>query len=263
MDLLGRVAFITGGASGIGRAMAQCFGRAGMRVAILDIEAAALAESEAILRDEGIPVRALHCDVTDRAAMREAAAQVQQEFTEIHLLCNNAGVAMTGPIDEMTDGDWDWVLSVNLGGVVNGLLSVLPILRAQGGEGHVVNTASLAGLITAPQLGVYSASKFAVVGLSECLRAELEPHGIGVSVLCPGFVRTRIDQASRNRPDKFGGPGNPEPSDFIQAAMEPDRVAERVRGAVERNEFYILTHPEAAPVIEQRSADILNSFRDE
>jgi NAD(P)-dependent dehydrogenase (short-subunit alcohol dehydrogenase family) len=202
-DLTGKNAFITGGASGIGFAMAQAFLNEGMNVAIADVDADALAKAMTALSGSNARVLAVQLDVTNRSQYEEVAQQVEAELGNVHVLCNNAGVYRGGALDAVTYADWDWVMGVNVGGVINGLQTFLARMERHGEGGHVVNTASMAGLTTAPGLGVYNASKFAVVGLSEALRKDLEPKGIGVSVLCPGMVRTRILESERTRPAPF------------------------------------------------------------
>lgn len=205
-QLEGRVAVITGGASGIGLGIARAFAGAGARLALFDVEERALAEAEAELSKRGAEVIAVRADVSDAASLDAAARQVEDRFGRVHVLCNNAGVLVQGPLAESSAADWRWLVGVNLFGVANGLARFLPGMRAHGEGGHVVNTSSVAGLLALPGLGIYSATKFAVLALSETLRAELAPDGIGVSVLCPGGVRTRIHEAGRNRPDALGGP---------------------------------------------------------
>jgi len=202
-----RVAFITGGASGIGLALARRCAGEGMAVVIGDVEAAALERAEAELRALTDAVLALPVDVTRRDDLEQALTRAVEAFGAVNLLCNNAGVNAAGPIDTLTFRDWDWVLGVNLGGVVNGVVTFLPELLRHGGAAHIVNTASVGGLLGMAGLAPYNASKFAVVGLSEALRADLAGRGVGVSVLCPGLIDTDLSSTSaRNRPDRFGGP---------------------------------------------------------
>ena len=199
-DLAGKVAFITGGASGIGLGLAKVFGAQGVKVMLADVRQEPLEVAVAQLRAAGITAEGMVVDVSDRAAMKAAAAATVAAFGKVHLLFNNAGISFFGPMDQAKDGDWDWMLGVNLYGVVNGVQAFLPHLKAHGEPCHIVNTASMAGLLVGPGMGLYSASKFAVVGLSNSLRLDLAPHGIGVSVLCPGFVRSNIHEAGKIRP---------------------------------------------------------------
>ena len=193
----GKTAFITGGASGIGLAMARSFSAAGMKVVIADIEQAALDTAQNEFEASNAEFLTVQVDVTDRDGMAAAAAATESRFGNVHVVCNNAGVAVGGRIDEMTYDDWDWVLGVNLNGVVNGVRTFVDRVKAHGEGGHFVNTASMAGHISIPGLGVYTASKFAVVGLSETMRPDLLGHNIGVSVLCPG-MSTSIVRARRS-----------------------------------------------------------------
>ena len=202
-QLVGKTAFITGGANGIGFALARAFVNEGMHVAIVDVDAAALVEAQQILAGSNVKVVALQLDVTDRDQFAAVADEVEAKLGPVHVVCNNAGVYRGGSMENVTYADWDWVMGVNVGGVINGLQTWLQKIKSHGQGGHIVNTASMAGVLTSAGLGVYNASKFAVVGLSEALRADLEGHDIGVSVLCPGMVRTKILESERNRPAQF------------------------------------------------------------
>ncbi len=202
-DVAGKAAFVTGGASGIGLGMVRALASAGMRVAVADIEEEALERARVSLASTGANVFALRLDVTDRAAMAEAAERTEQAFGKVHVLCNNAGVFVSGSTVRMRYADWDWVLGVNVRGVVNGVQAFLPRIASHGEGGHIVNTASMAGLWSGRGGLVYNTSKFAVVGLSEAMRADLEDRNIGVSVLCPGVVDTNIFESGRNRPESL------------------------------------------------------------
>ncbi|MEZ5557387.1 MAG: SDR family NAD(P)-dependent oxidoreductase [Pseudomonadales bacterium] len=202
-DVAGKVAFVTGGASGMGLAMVRSFAAAGMKVVAADVERAALTSVEREFADSNAQILTVQVDVTDRAAMERAADAAEDAFGSVHLVCNNAGVAVGGAIEEMSYADWDWVLNVNLTGVVNGVQTFVRRMVEHGEGGHFVNTASMAGHIAVPRLAVYNTSKFAVVGLSEAMRIDLAPHHIGVSVLCPGVVNTRI--FSSGRPPRQAG----------------------------------------------------------
>ena len=264
----GRTAFVTGGASGIGLALARACAAAGMKLAIADVEAPALAAAVEELRGANAAVLGIELDVRDRTAMADAARQVEERFGPVHLLCNNAGVGAGGPLQEASWADWDWTLGVNLEGVVNGLQAFLPGMVAHGQGGHVVNTASMAGIVGVAGMGIYNASKFAVVGLSEALLQDLAATGIGVSVLCPGFVRTRIFDSERNRPDEYARPPRTRTEEdetrlaqILDQALAPVQVAELVLDAVREERFWIFTHPEFEDVIRAKCELMTAAFR--
>jgi NAD(P)-dependent dehydrogenase (short-subunit alcohol dehydrogenase family) len=253
-ELTGKVAVVTGAASGIGLAMTKTFLADGMRVVMADIEASAL-EAAALELGTDAEVETVVCDVSDAGAVDALRDRTLDRFGGVHVVCNNAGVAGGGPIWAQTKADWDWVLGVNLWGVINGITSFTPLLIEQG-EGHIVNTASVAGLISMPWGGTYNVSKHGVVTLSETLWADLQLAGapnVGVSVLCPGWVQTRIHESGRNRPVAEGAE-RAAPTEEQQAMMahvggliaeglNPLQVAGMVRDAVREQRFYILTHP--------------------
>jgi NAD(P)-dependent dehydrogenase (short-subunit alcohol dehydrogenase family) len=199
-SLRDRVAVVTGGGSGIGRALVDVFAREGARIVVADIEEARAIEAADAVRGRGGHALAARTDVTDLAQVQALADRAFSEFGSVDVLCNNAGVAIWGSLAEATHRDWQWVLGVNLWGVIHGLEAFLPRMIAGKRRGHVVNTASMAGLVATRGLGIYNTSKYAVVGLSETLAKDLAPHGIGVSVLCPMGVATRIRASDRNRP---------------------------------------------------------------
>jgi NAD(P)-dependent dehydrogenase (short-subunit alcohol dehydrogenase family) len=255
----GRVAVITGAASGIGRGLARRCAREGMKVVLADIEPAALAEAEGELRALGAPVLGVVTDVSQARDVEQLAESALGAFGAIHLLCNNAGVGVVRSVWESTLADWEWVLGVNLWGVIHGVRVFVPIMLSQGGECHIVNTASIAGLVVGPgSAGSYNVSKHGVIALSETLYYELAERGarVRVSVLCPGWVDTRIFDAERNRPralrnDPLTLPSDPAAEAVIRAGreaaqqgMSPDQVADCVFQAVEREQLYIFTHPE-------------------
>lgn len=266
MDVAGKVAFITGGASGLGLAMAQSFSAAGMKVAIADIEEGSLAAAATMFGESNADVITIKVDVTDRQSLAEARQQTLDAFGKVHVVCNNAGVALNGNIADMTYKDWDWVMKVNLDGVINGVVTFADDLRSQGEGGHFVNTASIAGHYGMPGLGIYVASKFAVVGLSETMRVDLADANIGVSVLCPGVVSTGIRNSERNRPTEYGGGAAPamttndQPSDIEMDVMEPAAIGDIVLHAMTHDQFYILTHDEFEPPVRSRSEEIAASF---
>ncbi len=262
-DLKGKVAFVTGGASGIGLALAEGFAKEGAKIVLADIEAEALKKAEGSLLASGAEVAAVQCDVSDHGSVTAAADRAIEAFGKVHILCNNAGVAPAGPIDETTPEDWKWCIGVNLMGAVHGIQAIVPKIKEHGEGGHVVNTASVAGLMALPTLGIYTATKYAVVGISETLRGELAPDGIGVSVICPSFVKTRLHEGHRNRPPELGSSPE-EPNEFmaqmLAIATEPAVIAERVIRGIKRGDFYILPHADVKAGFEARANEILAAF---
>lgn len=261
--LAGKVAVITGGASGIGLAMARRFGAAGMALVIADIEPGPLDAAEAALRGEGLEVLAVQTDVADPFQVNALAAAALERFGIVNVVCNNAGVGGGGGILETSLEDWHWVLGVNLYGVVHGLRAFLPHM-IEHGDGHVVNTASVTGLVSTPGMADYNVSKHGVVTLSETLFYELEMMSstIGVTVVCPAWVRTRIADSDRNRPGGRAelGPIGQRLRDTVAGLTEggrsPEEVAEQVHDAVIENRFYVLTHKGMLPFIKARHDDI-------
>jgi NAD(P)-dependent dehydrogenase (short-subunit alcohol dehydrogenase family) len=267
-ELAGRTAFVTGGASGIGFALARAFAEAGMKVMLADIETDALAAAVQSLHNFGPDVRGVTCDVTDPASLDRAANTSYEAFGNVHVVCNNAGVAGGGGIDDISLEDWRWVLDVNLMGVLHGIRTFLPHIRAHGEGGHIVNTASMAGHLSGLGFGPYGASKFAVVAMSEGLAMRLAPLGIGVTILCPGFVRTRIPESARNRPERYGPSRTPDPTtpagafaaqiaELVQSGLDPSEVAARLLTAIREGDLYAFTHPELRVEVEERFAAIL------
>jgi len=269
-DLQGKTALVTGGASGIGFALARALISEGMRVVIADVDQAALAAAEQALAGANTEVMAIQLDVTDRARFAAVADAVEARFGKVHVLCNNAGVYRGGTLDQVTYADWDWVMGVNVGGVVNGVQTFVSRMQAHGEGGHIVNTASMAGVITSPGLGVYNASKFAVVGLSEALRTALAGSNIGVSVLCPGMVKTRILEREGTRPSQFvpnekgAETAAKAHSEVMQLAMqigiEPEVVAQKVVDAIKANQLYVFPQAEFRDAAAARFASIVESF---
>jgi NAD(P)-dependent dehydrogenase (short-subunit alcohol dehydrogenase family) len=261
----GRVAVITGGASGIGLAMAQAFAARGARLVLADWDEAALGQAAEQLSSSGAEVLPVVTDVSARESVEALAQRVIERFGAVHLVCNNAGVAVFGPLREARYEDWQYTMGVNFWGVVHGLQAFLPLLLSQGAGGHILNTASMAGLVGMEWLGIYSASKFAVVGLSEALYRELRPLGIGVSVLCPMIVDTRINENSvRLRPERLR-PAGAEPVVPPAEAMRggvvsPQEVARRVVRGIERKDLYILTHPEQRELLRRRAERLDRMF---
>jgi NAD(P)-dependent dehydrogenase (short-subunit alcohol dehydrogenase family) len=264
MEFRGKTAFITGGASGIGLGMARAFGRAGMNVVIADIDLQAAKAAAERLASEQIKAAPVLCDVVDRGSVRAAALEAIAAFGKIHVVCNNAGVAVGGALGTVRERDWDWIIDVNLKGVVYGVETFLPLIRSHGEGGHIVNTASVAGMISGPGMEPYAATKFAVVAMSEGWAAQLAPLNIGVSILCPGYVRTRIFESGRARQEKYGGVGTVDPlgagpsetARMVQSGIDPDIVGARVLEGMRNGELYIFTHPNLRPFIEFRLANI-------
>jgi NAD(P)-dependent dehydrogenase (short-subunit alcohol dehydrogenase family) len=239
-----------------------------MKVMLADIEADVLRAAVKSMQEISPHVRGTICDVADAGSVERAAQASFDAFGKVHVVCNNAGVAAGGGIDHISLDNWRWVIDVNLMGVLHGIKSFLPHVRAHGEGGHIVNTASMAGMQSEVGFSPYGASKFAVVSLSEGLSLRLKPHGIGVSVLCPSYVRTRIGESGRNRPERYGqsqplDPASPaaamvaEIARNIDAGLEPDAVAARVLTAIRDDELYIFTHPGMRAQVEARFAAIL------
>jgi len=250
-----RVAVVTGGGSGIGLALAEGFAREGARVVVADVEESAATAAVEGIRARGGEALALRVDVSDLGQVQALADRAFAHFGAVHVLCNNAGVALHGDLQDMTHRDWEWVLGVNLWGVIHGLEAFLPRMIAQGQPGHVVNTASMAGLIASQGLGVYNTTKYAVVGLSETLQKDLRGYGIGVSVLCPMGVKTAIRQSARNRPDGLRNAAAPDSGgevELIGRYLEPAHVAERVLRAIVANRLYVITHDEGLTPLRRR-----------
>jgi NAD(P)-dependent dehydrogenase (short-subunit alcohol dehydrogenase family) len=245
---------VTGGASGIGRALALTFAREGARVVLGDRDEAGMAEVAAAVRARGGEVLAVPTDVSELAQVQALAERAYAAFGAVHVLCNNAGVAVWGGLETATHRDWQWVLGINLWGVIHGVEAFVPRMIAQKAPAHIVNTASMAGLIASQGLGVYNTSKYAVVGLSETLAKDLRPHGIGVSVLCPMGVDTRINASERNRPAALrnDAPSGEAAVQLIGRTLAPETVAEMVLAAVRDNRLYVITHDEGLEPLRRR-----------
>ena len=268
-DVKNKTAFITGGASGIGLGIAKAFYNAGSNLVLADIRDDHLKEAEAFFSD---PERVLciKLDVTDRKAYAEAAKIAEAKFGKIHMLFNNAGMGVGGPLAKLGFDDWDWGLGVMIGGVINGIQIVLPYIRKHGEGGHIVNTASKAALVPVTAFSIYGTAKAAMLGLSESIRGELAPENIGVSAFCPGPVRSNIGETGKIRPDQFK-----KDTGLLEAEaqlakrpvsdlwMSAEECGERVLKGVQENDLYILTHPEFKKGLEEKFRAILKSFPNE
>jgi NAD(P)-dependent dehydrogenase (short-subunit alcohol dehydrogenase family) len=266
-DFSDKTAFVTGGASGIGLALGRIFAEAGMKVMLADVEANALDQALHNLSNYGNRVQGVRCDVGDAESVERAARATFDAFGNVHVVCNNAGVAAGGGIDNISIDNWRWVVDVNLMGVLYGIKSFLPHMLRHREGGHIVNTASMAGMINGMGFSPYAATKFAVVAMSEGLAVQLQPHGIGVSVLCPEFVRTRIGESGRNRPKRYGESPQLDPSSpaaqvvaeiarRLEAGIDPAQVAANVLEAVRNGQFYVFTHPNMRQAVDGRFAAI-------
>ncbi|MGA8705616.1 MAG: SDR family oxidoreductase [Steroidobacteraceae bacterium] len=268
MDWSGRTALITGGVSGIGFGIARALCAAGIRLVLTYRRDDYRAQAERWFAAQRWPMpRFLRLDVTDRQRWQ----QVAEEAGPVQILVNNAGVSVFGPTDAASYADYDWIMGVNFGGVVNGLVTLVPRLKAQGAGGHIVNVASMAAYLAGPQAGIYTASKFAVRGLTECLRYNLAPHGIGVSLLCPGLTRTNAWDCALHRPAQFADSGFAAPdraelqqfASAFDAGMDPLEVGEKTLAGMIENRALIFTHPEFAEDFDQIHAASLAALPQE
>jgi NAD(P)-dependent dehydrogenase (short-subunit alcohol dehydrogenase family) len=270
-DFAGKTAFITGGASGIGLGLAQIFAEAGMKIALADIEGPVLGAAVDQLKAAGAAVIGIECDVADRQSYGRAAERAFAAFGKVHLLCNNAGVARTGAVWEIAASDWEWTIGVNLMGMINGLQIFVPHMKAHGEPSHIVSTSSMAGMRPSVAGGPYTATKYAMVGLSEVLATELAGSTIGVSVFCPFQVRTNMPNNGRNRPSRFGGPidakQDAHAADHIATmrernrdGMDPREAGLRVKKGIENDQLFIFSHAEEKRQIEERFGRILAAF---
>ena len=271
-EFKGKVAVVTGAASGIGRGLADACAREGMRVVLADVEEASLAQAERELRDAGAEVLAVRTDVSKAEDVEALKQRTLEAFGAAHLLFNNAGVGAGTTVWESTLEDWQWTLGVNLWGVIHGVRAFVPVMLKQGDECHVVNTASMAGLVSGPALGVYKVTKHAVVSLSETLCCELAVMNanVKVSVLCPAGVNTRVMECERNRPEELQNASAGESThpavaqaeamlrQLVGTGIRPSQVADSVFDAVRDGRFYILTHADWKPLVQKRMEDILH-----
>lgn len=256
-------AVVTGAASGIGRGVARELAARGVSVALADIELDRARELADELAAAGVESIAVECDVTSRESLEALAERAFAELGQVRLLCNNAGVGTMGAVAELPEDNARWVFDVNVFGVLNGCAAFVPRFKQQGGPAHVVNTGSEHSLgIPFAGMGIYTASKHAVLALSDVMRRELVDDGIGVSILCPGLVATDIWNAGRNRQQAYGG-AEQSPAEFAELfteGMDPDEVGRLVVAAVERDDFFILSHPEVRAIVEQRYDEMLAAF---
>lgn len=268
-DVKGKVAFVTGGASGIGLGIVRSFLGAGMKVAVADIEQAALDKVKQEFEPTSAEMIYLNVDVTDRDAMEQAAEQTENAFGKVHVVCNNAGVAVAGRVDKMDYKDWDWVMGVNVDGVINGVKTFVDRIKAHGEGGHFVNTASMAGQMPIPGGSVYTAGKYAVVGLSEVMRTDLARFDIGTSVLCPGGVITNVSASGRNRPmdlqlkkdtSRLRMGKIPLGESVLADMLDASIIGDMVLAAVLANDAYIFSHPALKSGVDARTRAINESF---
>ena len=278
-DVEGKVAFITGGASGIGLGMAKAFTAAGMRCVLADVRDDHLEQARTWFDEAGRggEVHLLRLDVTDRAAYAAAADEAERVFGKVHVLCNNAGIGISSEVSKASYDDWDWAVDVNLNGVFNGVHVMLPRIRAHGEGGHIVNTASVGGVLQYSRAGVYVTTKFAVVGLSEALHAELMDEPIGVSAFCPGGVRTNIREWEKTRPPRFNHAAAAAPpaprrgfdmSEEVLATLnamiwDPEQVGGMVLKGIREDALYIFTSPEFRPGLTERFEAMLEVLGDD
>ena len=270
MELDGKKAVVIGGGSGIGRGIALGLARVGVEVLVADIDPTAAESVARELEDLGTKARFAPVDATDPRALEDLATRAIREMGGVDVLSNNVGVVIDKPLAECTDADWSWGIEFNLLSIVRATRAFLPSLRAQGAA-HIVNTASLAGVLALPHgptlpvhLGIYTATKHAVVAYSEMLRGELAPERIGVSVLCPGMVKSNLSRTTaRNRPEKFGGPlpdPGPTPAEVDAMMMPAEQVGPVVVAGIRANRLHLLTHPEALPLVEARQQALRDDF---
>ena len=266
-DFAGKVAFITGGGSGAGLGQAKVFAAAGCKVAIADIRQDHLDAAVAQLKSRGAAVHGIKLDITDRAAFARAADETERALGPVQLLFNTAGVSIFGPLEKATYDDYDWMMGVNFGGVVNGMQTFVPRMIAHGKGGHIVNTASLGAFFAASVAGIYSASKFAVHGISMAMRDALAKYNIGVSCLCPANINSNIAESIKTRPAHLSKSGFAVDEAEIDAlrtiysqGMDPEELARHVLEAVKKNQFYIIPYPEARKGLETGFKQVLDAL---
>ena len=267
-EISGKVAFITGAASGLGLSMAKSFAARGAKLMLSDWNESGLAEAEASLRAAGADVASIPCDVRDLSQIQAAADATLSAFGKVHIVANNAGVAIGGMPGKIPAEDWRWIVDINLMGVAYGVEVFTPLIKGHGEGGHFMNTASMAGHAAMPGMGPYHATKFAVVGYSEALRLELKRDNIGVSVLCPAWVKTQIHTTGFDRPSGMNKRENAATDpEFLQmeavikGGLDSDAVGEWVSECIEANRLYIFTHADFIPGLEGRFASILKDYK--
>ena len=263
-DVAGKVAFITGGASGMGLGMAKAFGAAGMKVMIGDIEQEALDSSVAALKESGIDAAGIKVDVADRDSVFAAAKATIDTFGKVHVLCNNAGIGVSGKSEKCAMENWEWVMDVNVWGVIYGLQAFVPLIESHGEGGHVMSTASMAGMVSFRYMGPYNATKFAVVTIMETMMEEHRKDNLGISVLCPGVVATNIASGTRNRQDRYGGAREArdleENAEMLAKGLDPDIVGEQVLEAIIDDQPYIFTDPNMRKFIMKRHERLMEGY---
>ncbi|MFZ5914700.1 MAG: SDR family NAD(P)-dependent oxidoreductase [Pseudomonadota bacterium] len=261
-DVKGKVAFITGGASGMGLGMARAFANAGMKIMIGDIEAGPAQRAVDELKAKGHQAAFVKVDVTRLEEVQAAALKTVETFGKVHVVCNNAGIAIGGKSETANMRNWRWVMDVNLWGVVHGLQAFMPLLKSHGEGGHVVNTASMAGMYGIRNSGPYNASKYAVVGITETMMGENRKTGIGISLLCPGVVNTNLNTSGRNRQDQYGGAITESEGSLgaLTQGLDPDAVGRLVLEAILDDQPYIFTDPALRNLIEIRMRRILSGY---
>lgn len=269
-DLTGKTAFITGGASGVGYGMAHAFLGEGMNVAIADIRGEQLDAAKSQLAEIGKNIHGIRLDITDRDAMAAAADETEEHFGKVHMLCNNAGINVFGPIEQANYDDWDWIMDVNLNAVFTGIKCFLPKIQAHGEGGHIVNTASMASFCSGPGAGIYTAAKAGVRGLTECLWYGLVPQGIGVSLVCPGLVASNINLSEEIRPQARANTGYVPDQEWIERlaivqkmGMAPVEIGQKILRGILNDDLYILTHPDHKEEVARDFEEIMAAFPDE
>lgn len=266
MEVTGKTAFITGGAAGIGLAIARTLASRGVKLMLADIDADGLATAADMLTNEGADVATVVCDVADERSMRAAAAATIDRFGKVHIVVNNAGVGASGRAGETSLDDWRWIVDINLMGVVHGVEIFTPLIKSHGEGGYFINTASMAGHLASPAMAPYHATKFAVVGYSESLREDLARDNIGISVLCPAWVRTNIYKSHLNSPTHRDIDADESAANFsamkdvVESGIAPELVGDWTVECVEADRFYIFTHPSMAAYIDARHEEIRQDY---